>query len=157
MLKLHHDEDCQVYINGVLALSLTGYTAGYAFYDVEPAAQAALVLGGENTLAVHCRQTSGGQYIDVGVSTMTQSLPTALEKGNKPNNRLYPNPAKNVLNIVREEPKTEITGIYNMIGRLVKRPGSYDNTVDISDLAAGMYLLRLRTDNIHDALLFIKG
>jgi beta-galactosidase/beta-glucuronidase/lysophospholipase L1-like esterase len=71
VLKVHHDEDCQIYINGVKALELAGYTSNYAFYTMTQESKAALVPGGENTLAVHCRQTTGGQYIDVGISAMT--------------------------------------------------------------------------------------
>jgi hypothetical protein len=70
VLRLHHDEDCQVYINGVKALDLTGYTSAYAYYNITPEAKAALVPGGENTLAVHCKQVAGGQYIDAGVLAM---------------------------------------------------------------------------------------
>ncbi|MDR0700017.1 MAG: family 43 glycosylhydrolase, partial [Tannerella sp.] len=70
ILRLHHDEDCRIYINGVKALEQTGYTSGYAYYSITPEAQAALVPDGENVLAVYCYQTNGGQYIDVGVSTM---------------------------------------------------------------------------------------
>jgi hypothetical protein len=156
MFRLHHDEDCKVYINGVQVLSLSGYTSGYAFYEITAVGKAALNVGGENTLAVHCHQTSGGQYIDVGISKMTLLLPTELAKVEKPVCRLYPNPAKNSLNIVREQSDTEITGIYNLLGSLVKSPGSYDTSVDISGLAKGMYFLRLKTGNIHNALAFIK-
>jgi hypothetical protein len=156
MLRVHHDEDCQVYINGVKALDLTSYTGGYAFYSITPAAKSALILGGENSLAVHCRQTSGGQYIDVGISTMVVSNSTLIENVKKNDSRIYPNPAKNVLNIVREQPTTEIKGIYSITGSLVKLPGYHDNTVDISDLAKGMYFLRLKTGDRHKTLVFIK-
>ncbi|MDR0700014.1 MAG: glycoside hydrolase family 2 [Tannerella sp.] len=67
MLKVHHDEDCRIYINGINALNLTGYTGDYALHDISPDARAALVPDGENTLAVYCRQTRGGQYIDAGI------------------------------------------------------------------------------------------
>jgi hypothetical protein len=156
VLRLHHDENCRIYINGVRALELTGYTSGYAFYEITAAGKEALNVGGENTLAVYCHQTSGGQYIDVGVSVMTLSSSSEIARVEKPACRLYPNPAKNSLNVVREQSDTEITGIYNTLGSLVKLPGSYDTSVDISGLAKGMYFLRLKTGNIYNALAFIK-
>lgn len=156
MLKLHHDEACRVYINGVKALELSGFTAGYAFYDITPAASSALVLGGENTLAVYCNQTFGGQYIDVGVSVLKLDAPAATEPVKKNEVRIYPNPVVNTLNIERQHSSTEVTGIYNIIGKLVKSPAKNESVVDVSDLDSGMYFLKMKTDGFHNALSFIK-
>ena len=64
-LLLHHDEDATVYINGVLAATASGFTTDYEPVALSQAARAALRQG-RNTLTVHCAQTGGGQYIDVG-------------------------------------------------------------------------------------------
>jgi type 1 glutamine amidotransferase/azurin len=65
-LKLHHDEDCEVYVNGVLAFRARGYSSKYEVVDLLPAARRAIKRG-RNVFAVHCRQTSGGQYVDFGL------------------------------------------------------------------------------------------
>jgi hypothetical protein len=65
-LEAHHDEDLQVYLNGVLAAELPGFIEHYEQFDLRPEAVAALNPG-VNTLAVHCHQTVGGQYVDVGL------------------------------------------------------------------------------------------
>lgn len=65
-LRLHHDEDVEVYINGALALKAGGFTTEYDVYPMERAALAALKPG-KNVLAVHCHQTMGGQFVDVGI------------------------------------------------------------------------------------------
>ena len=66
-LYVHHDEDAEIYLNGILAAAPHGFTAEYDVIDMLPAARAALKPG-KNVLAVHCHQTTGGQYIDVGLA-----------------------------------------------------------------------------------------
>jgi len=65
-IQFHHDEDAEVYLNGVLATRAPGYITGYEEVAPEAAALATLITG-TNTMAVHCHQTKGGQYIDVGI------------------------------------------------------------------------------------------
>jgi len=66
--SIHHDEDAEVYLNGVPAASVTGYTITYTQLAINQAGKDALIPGGTGLLAVHCHQTVGGQYIDVGIS-----------------------------------------------------------------------------------------
>jgi hypothetical protein len=68
-LWIHHDNTADVYINGVLACSLRGWTTSYDIRDISPAARKAL-RAGANTIAIHCHQDTGGQYIDAGFVTV---------------------------------------------------------------------------------------
>ena len=69
-LLAHHDEDVTVYINGVQAASARGFTSSYEELPLNAAGRAALKPG-KNTIAVSCKQTQGGQYIDVGFVDVT--------------------------------------------------------------------------------------
>jgi hypothetical protein len=64
--RVHHDEDVEIYVNGVLACKLKGFQGEYEERPMTPEGKAALKPG-QNLLAVHCKQTAGGQYVDVGL------------------------------------------------------------------------------------------
>ena len=80
-LSVFHDENASIYINGVLAATLTGYTTDYIPVEISQAAKNALVMNGTNTIAISCRQTTGGQFIDAGLSYMVLSGDEQRTKG----------------------------------------------------------------------------
>ena len=71
LLRAHHDERAEVYLNGKPVHTLKRYATGYTMVALDEEARQALRVG-RNTLAVHCHQTEGGQYIDVGLAEMVE-------------------------------------------------------------------------------------
>lgn len=65
-LRFHHNDDAEVFINGVRIVELKGRTKWYKEVEFPKEAREALVKG-ENVLAVTCRNLGGPQYIDVGI------------------------------------------------------------------------------------------
>jgi len=63
---MHHDEDAEVYVDGVLATQVSGYVTAYEGVRIKTKARE-LLKPGRHVLAVHCKQTGGGQYIDLGL------------------------------------------------------------------------------------------
>jgi hypothetical protein len=65
-LLLHHDEDAEIYINGQLVAQVEGYASEYITVPLDEKGVGAL-RPGTNLLAIHCHQTTGGQFIDAGI------------------------------------------------------------------------------------------
>lgn len=77
----YHDEDVNIYLNGVFAGSASGYSSSYVNLAMTSPAQASIVPNGTNWIAVSCYQSTGGQFIDVGLSDIdlvanTFTIPT---------------------------------------------------------------------------------
>jgi beta-galactosidase len=66
-LLIHHDEDAEVFINGRQVANFAGFTKRYEVHPLKDEAAKGSLVAGRHVLAVHCRQTRGGQYIDVRV------------------------------------------------------------------------------------------
>ena len=65
-LSLLYDEDTEIYLNGVLAFSVKGFSKRYREVPISPEARKALKKG-DNLMAVHCWNDGGGQAIDAGL------------------------------------------------------------------------------------------
>ncbi len=68
VLEIHHDEDVEVYLNGTRIFEAKGYTTGYKTV-VLPESVLDVLQTGKNSIAVYCRQTGGGQYVDISLRT----------------------------------------------------------------------------------------
>jgi hypothetical protein len=71
-LRVFHDDDAEIYLNGVLAAKLPGANSSYAYVPLSPEARAALQKG-PLVIAVHAHQTRGGQFIDVGLADVIEA------------------------------------------------------------------------------------
>ncbi len=78
-LLIHHDEDAEVFLNGKLIATLRGYTTDYQVVPIGKNVKEALRVG-DNLLAVNCRQTAGGQFIDVHLISSDQVPPLPTPK-----------------------------------------------------------------------------
>jgi Glycosyl hydrolases family 2, sugar binding domain/Glycosyl hydrolases family 2, TIM barrel domain/Glycosyl hydrolases family 2 len=85
-LRVFHDDDAQVYINGVLAAQLPGANPGFAYVPLSAAARAAL-RAGDNVIAVHAHQNRGGQFVDVGIADVIDAPRTPASRRRPSANR----------------------------------------------------------------------
>ncbi|WP_226895695.1 glycoside hydrolase family 2 protein [Luteolibacter marinus] len=72
VLRMFHDEDATVFLNGTEIAQLTGYVGTYTIVDLDERAKTAL-KSGTNVIAIHVKQTRGGQHIDAGLLDEVQA------------------------------------------------------------------------------------
>ncbi|MFL2938372.1 MAG: PSD1 and planctomycete cytochrome C domain-containing protein [Opitutales bacterium] len=72
-MTLQHDEDVEVYLNGKLVFQNTGHVSKYQTHDIS-SESADVLQTGKNVVAVHCRQTVGGQFIDLGLECFEEAV-----------------------------------------------------------------------------------
>ncbi len=70
-LRIHHDEDAEVYLNGRLIARTQGFVTEYVHLELDAQARQA-IQEGANVIAIHCKQTGGGQYIDAGLVNVVE-------------------------------------------------------------------------------------
>lgn len=73
-LTVRHDEDVEIYVGGKLVLAAPGFNTAPTAYDVTRGLREVLKPG-KNLVAVHVRQTTGGQYIDLGLVLDSKEKP----------------------------------------------------------------------------------
>ena len=93
----------------------------------------------------------GTYYIDDVVLYETSSLGIDDTKNQKNNKAIYPNPAKDVLNLdVAMFSDAKTISIYDLSGKMLKTQkvsaNSGDDTISVSNLQTGNYLLMLKSD-----------
>ena len=67
IFDMFHDEDTEVYVNGVQVFSVTGYNTDYEPFELKLDAFRKALKSGENVIAVHVTQTEGGQGFDAAL------------------------------------------------------------------------------------------
>ncbi|TDS09778.1 glutaminase family protein [Sphingobacterium paludis] len=63
-LKLHHDDNVEVYLNGKLVFEKEGWNNSFEYFDISSKAKGLLRVG-NNVLAIHVKNTAGGRFLDV--------------------------------------------------------------------------------------------
>lgn len=74
VVKILHDDDYEIYINGQLLLSETGVSESYKYVKLD-SSKGDLFKKGKNVIAVHCTNTGGDQYLDVGIGKIGKVKP----------------------------------------------------------------------------------
>lgn len=62
-LKLNHDDNVIVYLNGKVIYKKNGWVSDYIYVPIE----VGILKTGKNVLAIHCKNTAGGRHLDAGL------------------------------------------------------------------------------------------
>lgn len=158
LLSIHHDEDCEVYINGVLAASITGFTTNYTTVSLSAGAKAALIPNANNVIAIHCKQVSGGQYIDAGLAirTFRQNPLTDVADVEDSSYSIFYGPSRDTLFINGLDSEDISASIYDVKGSVVKQEKGTFSSIDVSNLSEGVYTLQLNDHNEIHSFKFLR-
>jgi len=66
LLKIQHDDNVEVYLNGDKIFNKIGWTGDFIMVPVSDAIKAKLKKG-NNIIAIHCANTAGGAWLDFGL------------------------------------------------------------------------------------------
>jgi len=81
ILFLRHDDNVEVYLNGDKIYAKQGWLNGYTYYKLDENAKSKLKKG-KNVLALHCENTAGGGWLDVGLGKQSpvEGITPAVQK-----------------------------------------------------------------------------
>jgi hypothetical protein len=65
VIKMFHDEDADVYLNGICVVKAKGHNVDWMPFYISPETFMTAIREGENTIAVKVVQKHGGQYFDL--------------------------------------------------------------------------------------------
>jgi len=139
---LFHDEDCWIYLNDKLAFSVADYNTDYQTFEFDKS----FLQEGENTIAIKCIQTVGGQLIDVGIfgsvkeDTDTKYITCKSDKYNCfiRDGILFVSPVENGTPVK----------LYGIDGRLLNRQTAINGEVRIPLPHSGIYLVNIQGETI---------
>src|SRR6218665_447589 len=119
--------------SGTIKLNGTNYIAAAGLVSIPniPAGTHTITKGGTTNL----------YYIKTAYGTL--GLPRHT-KG--PQLTLYPNPVGIILNVISDSESIQKISVYNLIGQLVKSADGNHQSIDLSDLRSGSYLIKVQTD-----------
>ena len=101
---------------------------------------------------------SGANSDYIGVDSFSVDRPLSSDSFFKNNFSLYPNPVNNVLNIsIKNELSITKLTITDINGRIVISESSVINSLNVSDLSSGIYLVSVETNEGKGTTKFVKN
>ncbi|MBS1524090.1 MAG: DUF4965 domain-containing protein [Bacteroidetes bacterium] len=77
LLKLYHDDNVEVYLNGTEVFTNVGWTSDFELIPLKDVAKT-LLRKGTNVLAIHCANTAGAAWLDAGLLDEVKETPDKI-------------------------------------------------------------------------------
>ena len=101
-------------------------------------------IGQEKVIVKFAFTSAYGNNIWIDNVNITATV--GIEENEDNNISIFPNPAKDMLNITSEKAINQID-VYDVNGKLVKSYTNVNNNINIKDLATGVYMLNITTED----------
>lgn len=135
--------------NGDVKVNNTSYTASNGIVTVSISSGSNSITKGNTANLYYISTVYSNKQVNTKAAVKTNNIDVAL----------YPNPTQNVLNVNLEKSnKEESLAIINMLGVEVLKVNNItnSNTIDISNLASGTYIVKLISEINNMSRVFIK-
>ncbi|MGM0377733.1 MAG: T9SS type A sorting domain-containing protein, partial [Bacteroidota bacterium] len=155
-------EDASIYINGTKVTEFEGYTTDYQLKAMGRNGKGTLDPNSKNTIAVHCHQTEGGQYIDVGITLVSFGSPLPASERSIYDDEgretfvPYPNPASDYIHVTADSERPVSVSVTNLSGVEMLARDEVNKKVNIGSLPSGIYLMKVESGDETFTYRFLK-
>jgi len=81
LLKMNHDDNVEVYLNGKKIYEKEGWTSTFQYFPISKGD----LKAGKNTIAIHLANTAGGRYLDFGLVDQQKSNAARIQLAEQKN------------------------------------------------------------------------
>ncbi len=96
--------------------------------------------------AVDGNNMNSGDGADTGFTTVEESTTSDLSQTNFQDLQIFPNPSKGLINISGLDDADASYEIFNLLGSKLRSNASLNQTIDLTTLSNGVYLMRIHSE-----------
>lgn len=158
-IRMSHDDDATIYINGRKVVEAAGYTPVYENYPVSSELVRKSILENKKiVIGVCCKQVLGEQYVDVGLGTVAEDIISGVlsQREDASSGLTYDRFLRSIVLKNTAGLDKPVCSIYDMNGSLVLNSKVTNDRVNVSSLEQGLYVAVVGNMKCKFALSFLE-
>lgn len=158
-IRMSHDDDATIYINGRKVVEAAGYTPVYENYPVSSELVRKSILENKKiVIGVCCKQVLGEQYVDVGLGTVAEDIISGVlsQREEASSGLTYDRFLRSIVLKNTAGLDKPVCSIYDMNGSLVLNSKVTNDRVNVSSLEQGLYVAVVGNMKCKFALSFLE-